>query len=98
MEDFSLRPDRIYMKLSRYSGEKWRGSLAIGYVCRKEVFCLSWMNTPDFDSILLSSGIFRFFKRLRKEGCIFILPTSRRENVEGFADEVIELVMVIRNR
>lgn len=91
MEDFSLRPDRIDMELSRYSGEKWRASLAIGYACKKEVFCLSWMNTSCFNSILLSSGIFRFFKRLRKEGCIFILPTSRRENVEGFVDEVIEI-------
>lgn len=80
MEDFSLRPDRIDMELSKYSGEKWRVSLAIGYACRKEIFCLSWMNTSYFAGILLSSGIFRFFKRLKQEGCIFILPTCRREN------------------
>ena len=66
MEDFSLRPDRIDMGLYRYSHEKWRASLAIGYACRKEVFCLSWMNTSAFASIILGSGIFRFFKRLRK--------------------------------
>lgn len=90
IEDFHLTPNRLDYELSKYSGEKWRVSLAIGYACRKKVF--SWMNTSVFNSILLSSGVFRFFKRLKSEGCIIILPTSRKENVEGFVDEVIEIV------
>ena len=91
IEDFHLRLDRIDYGLSKYSGEKWRASLAIGYACRKEVYCFSWLNTACFSSILLSSGVFRFFKRLKEEGCIIILPTSRKENVAGLVDEVIEI-------
>ena len=49
------------------------------------------MNTACFNSILLSSGVFRFFKKLKEEGAIILLPTSRRENVIGLADEAIEI-------
>lgn len=91
IEDFHLTPNRLDYELSKYSGEGWRVSLAIGYACKKKIFCFSWMNTTRFSGIILSSGVFRFFKRLKKEGCIIILPTSRKENVEGFVDEVIEV-------
>lgn len=91
IEDFHLTSGRLNYELSKYSGEKWRASLAIGYACRKEVYCFSWLNTAHFSSILLSSGVFRFFKRLKEEGCIIILPTSRKENVAGLVDEVIEI-------
>lgn len=91
IEDFHLTPDKLEYTLSKYSGEKWRASLAIGYACKKEVYCFSWMDTAHFSSILLSSGVFRFFKRMRDEGLIIILPTSRKENVIDFVDEVIEI-------
>lgn len=91
IEDFHLTPDKLEYALSKYSGEKWRASLAIGYACKKEVYCFSWMDTAHFSSILLSSGVFRFFKRMREEGLIIILPTSRKENVIDFVDEVIEI-------
>ena len=91
IEDFHLTVGRLNYKLSQYSGEKWRASLAIGYACKKELYCFSWMSTLRFTSILESSGVFRFFKRLKAEGCIVILPTSYKENVVGFVDEVIEI-------
>lgn len=91
VEEFHLSPDKLHNKISKYSGEKWRASLAIGYASRKEIYCFSWMNTACFNSILLSSGVFRFFKKLKEEGAIILLPTSRRENVIGLADEVIEI-------
>lgn len=91
IEEFHLTPDRLNYKLSQYSGERWRASLAIGYACKKEVYCFSWMNTSDFNSILLSSGVFRFFNKMKKEDLIIILPTCRKENVIGLADEIIEI-------
>lgn len=91
VKDFHLSVDRLDYPLSQYSGEKWRASLAIGYACKKEIFCFSWMSTIRFTDILLSSGVFRFFKRLKEEGCIVILPTSYKNNVSGLADDVIEI-------
>lgn len=91
VEEFHLSPDKLHYKITKYSGEKWRASLAIGYASRKEIYCFSWMNTACFNSILLSSGVFRFFKKLKGEGSIILLPTSRRENVIGLADEIIEI-------
>lgn len=55
--------------------------------CRAVVFIAQ----PYFHDIILSSGVFRFFKKLKSEGCIIILPTSRKENVIGMVDEVIEI-------
>lgn len=91
VKDFHLSADRLDYPLSQYSGEKWRASLAIGYACKKEIFCFSWMSTIRFTDILLSSGVFRFFKRFKEEGGIVILPTSCKNNVFGLADEVIEI-------
>ena len=91
VEDFHLTPERLNLELWKYSGEKWRASLAIGYACRKEIYCFSWMNTISFTNIMISSGVFRFFKRMKEEGLIVILPTSRKENVIGLADEIIEI-------
>lgn len=91
VEDFHLTPDRLDYKLSDYSGERLRASLAIGYASNKVIYCFPWMNTAYFHDIILSSGVFRFFKRLKKEGCIIILPTSRIKNVAGLVDEVIEI-------
>lgn len=97
IEDFHLTPDKLDYPLSKYSGERWRASLAVGYACKKEIYCFSWMNTRCFSDILLSSGVFRFFERLKEEGSIIILPTSRKENVSGFVDEIIE-TNVSRNK
>lgn len=91
VEEFHLSPERLNNNLSKYSGERWRASLAIGYASRKKIYCFSWMSTSAFNNILLSSGVFRFFKKMKKEGLTIILPTSRRENVIGLADEIIEI-------
>ncbi len=91
VEEFHLTPERLGYGLSKYSGERLRASLAIGYISNKEIYCFPWMNTAFFRDIILSSGVFRFFKKMRDEGCIIILPTSRVENVVGLVDEVIEM-------
>lgn len=49
------------------------------------------MNTLIFYDCLYNSAVFRLFRRMRNEGAIIILPTSRKENVEGFVDEVIQI-------
>lgn len=91
VNEFHLTSGRLRYKLSQYSGERLRASLAIGYASNKVIYCFPWMNTAYFHDIILSSGVFRFFKKMKKEGCIIILPTSRMENVVGFADEVIHI-------
>lgn len=91
VEDFHLTRNRLGYQLSKYSGEKLRASMAIGYACNKKIYCFPWMNTAYFHDIILSSGVFRLFKKLKEEGCIIILPTSRRENVIGLVDKIIEI-------
>lgn len=91
IDEFHLTRDRLSYGLSKYSGEKWRASLAIGYVSNKVVYCFPWMNTMNFYDCLINSAVYYFFKKLKNEGAIIILPTSRIENVEGFADEIIEI-------
>lgn len=91
IEDFHLTPDRLDYELCKYSGERLRASLAIGYASNKKIFCFPWMNTAYFHDIILSSGVFRLFKKLTNEDCIIILTTSRVENVIGLVDEVIEI-------
>ena len=39
----------------------------------------------------MHSSVYCFFRKLKDEGNILILPTIRRANVEGFADEIIEI-------
>lgn len=91
INEFGLTADRLDYRISKYSGEKWRASLAIGYACKKEIFCFSWMDTAYFYNIMISSGVFRFFKKMKEEGLIIILPTSRKENVMGLVDEIVEI-------
>lgn len=92
IQDFGLTPGRLDYGLSRNCcWEKWRSSLAIGYASEKMIYCFPWMNTLTFFDCLYNSAVFQLFRRLKSEGAIIILPTSRRENVEGFVDEVIQI-------
>lgn len=92
VEEFVLTPDRLDYGLSRNCNwEKWRASLTIGYASNKVIYCFPWMNTLLFYDCLYNSSVFRFFKKLKREGSIIILPTSRRENVAGFVDEIIQI-------
>lgn len=92
VEDFHLTPDRLDYGLSRNcEWEKWRASLAIGYANHKKIFCFPWMNTMFFYDCMYNSSVFRLFKKLTEEGAIIILPTSRKENVKGIADNIIPL-------
>lgn len=92
VEEFVLTPDRLDYGLSRNCNwEKWRASLAIGYASNKVIYCFPWMDTLEFYDCLYNSSVFRFFKKLKREGSIIILPTSRRENVAGFVDEIIQI-------
>ena len=92
IEDFGLSPFRLkYGLSSNCFWEKWRASLAIGYASDRTIYCFPWMNTLVFNDCIYVSVVFRLFRRLKDEGAIIILPTSRRENVEGFVDEVIQI-------
>lgn len=92
VEEFHLTPNRLDYGLSRNcEWEKWRMSLAIGHASNKKVYCFPWMDTLYFYDCMYNSSVFRFFKKLIGEGAIIILPTSRKENVSGFVDKVIQI-------
>lgn len=98
VEEFHLTEGRLNFGLSRCSWERWRASLAIGYACKKSIYCFPWLNTAYFYDCLYNSAVYSFFKKIRDEGSIIILPTSRKENVSGFVDEIIEIKSPIFNR
>ena len=92
IEMFHLSKDKLDYKFSNNSmWEMWRSSLALGYASRKSIFCFPWMNTLTFYDCMYNSGVFRFFKMLKEEGAIIILPTSREENLINFADITIRI-------
>ncbi len=91
IEEFGLQERRLDYGLSNYSYERWRASLAIGYASYKVIYCFPWLNSHLFYNWIICSSVFRFFRKLKDEGNIIILPTSRRDNVAGFVDEIIEI-------
>lgn len=92
VEEFHLTLGKLDYGLSKNcEWEMWRTSLAIGYANNKKIYCFPWMDTLRFYDCLYNSSVFRFFKKLTKEGAIIILPTSREENVNGFVDNVIRI-------
>lgn len=92
IEEFHLTSDRLdYGTSKNCEWERWRASLAIGYASNRKIYCFPWMDTMHFYECMYNSSVFCLFKKLTKEGAIIILPTSRKENVSGLADEVIQI-------
>lgn len=92
VKEFHLTLGRLDYSLScNCEWERWRMSMAIGYANNKKIYCFPWMDTLQFYDCLYNSSVFRFFKKFTKEGAIIILPTSRKENVNGFADSIIQI-------
>lgn len=92
VEEFHLTLDKLDHGTSRNcEWERWRTSMAIGYASNRKIYCFPWMDTLQFYDCMYNSSVFRFFKKLVGEGAIIILPTSRKENVSGFADEIIQI-------
>lgn len=90
--EFHLTPEKLDYGLSRNcEWEMWRTSMAIGYASGKKIYCFPWMDTLQFYDCMYNSSVFRFFKKISREGGIIILPTSRRKNVSGFVDSVIQI-------
>lgn len=91
MRKFNLTSSRLDYGLSKCSWEKWRMSLAIGYAKQKKIFCFPWMNSLLFYDCMYNSAVYYFFESMKQEGAIIILPTSKRENLEGMVDEILEV-------
>ncbi|MDE6220885.1 MAG: hypothetical protein K2G51_10750 [Lachnospiraceae bacterium] len=92
VKEFHLTPSKLSYGLSRNcEWEMWRTSMAIGYANNKMIYCFPWMDSLCFYDCMYNSSVFRFFKKLTGEGAIIILPTSRKENVSGLADSVIQI-------
>ncbi len=92
VKEFHLTPSRLDYSLSQNcEWERWRISIAIGYTNNKKIYCFPWMNTMEFYDCLYNSSVFRFFKKLTKEGAIIILPTSRKENVDKLVDHIVRI-------
>ncbi len=91
VDKFHLTEDRLDVKVRYYSGEIWRLSAAIGYALGKKIFCFPSLDTLMLVELVRSAAFFIYFEKLRREGCILILPSSNREILESLADEIIEL-------
>lgn len=91
IEEFGLTEDRLDLKISWYSGERTRVSLAIGYASNKKIFCFPWMNSLHLYDIFHCRHLMWFFDKLRADGCIVIIPTCRKEAIENVVDEIIEI-------
>ena len=92
IDKFHLSPDKLAYTFSNNTDwERWRASLALGYISNKKVFCFPWMNSLQFYDCMYNSSVFRFFNDIKKDGGIIVLPTSRSENVEGIADIIINV-------
>ncbi|MDE6312572.1 MAG: hypothetical protein K2M46_02970 [Lachnospiraceae bacterium] len=91
IDEFHLEKGKLDYCISHYGWEKWRASMAIGRASEKKIYCFPWMNTLYFYDCMVNSSVYRFFKKLKNEGSIIILPTSRYENVAGLVDEIIEI-------
>lgn len=90
MIEFGLQEDRINYRLSQYSREKWRASLAVGYAYQKQIFCFPWKNTVFFKTAM-ESKVFTLFNKVTDNGGIVILPTSKKENLIDIVDYIIEI-------
>ena len=88
---FYLKRSLINYKLSQYSGERLRASLAIGYSSKKNIFCFPWMNSADLYHFMTSGKIYAFFEELKRNNKIVIIPTSKKENVRDLVDEIIKI-------
>ena len=92
IDKFHLSPDKLAYTFSNNTDwERWRASLALGYISNKKVFCFPWMNSLQFYDCMYNSSVFRFFNDIKEDGGIIVIPTSRRENVEGLADVIINV-------
>ena len=92
VKEFHLTPSRLDYSLSQNcEWERWRMSMAIGYANNKKIYCFPWMNTLEFYDCLYNSSVFRFFKKLTREGAIIILPTFRKENVNKLVDHIVQI-------
>lgn len=91
VDKFHLTEDRLDVKVQYYSWEIWRLSAAIGYALGKKIFCFPAIDTLKVTEIVTSTAFFIYVEKLRREGCILLLPSSNREVLESVTDEIIEL-------
>lgn len=91
VDKFHLTEERLDVKVQYYSWEIWRLSAAIGYALGKKIFCFPSLDTARVIDIVRSTAFYIYVEKLRREGCILLLPSSNREILESLADEIIEL-------
>ncbi len=91
VEKFHLTEERLDVKVRYHSWELWRLSAAIGYALGKKIFCFPAIDTYMLIEIVVNTAFYIYVEKLRREGCILLLPSSNREILESLADEIIEL-------
>lgn len=91
VDKFHLTEDRLDVKVRYYSWEIWRLSAAIGYALGKKIFCFPAIDTHMIIELVRNTAFYIYVEKLRREGCILLLPSSNREILENLADEIIEL-------
>lgn len=88
---FHLTPERLSVRLSVLSWERWRASAAIGYAHNCKIFCFPWLNTCYLNNMITNSRLDIFSDILKQEGNIIIIPTEKQGTIEMIADEIIEI-------
>lgn len=83
---FKISDERVDRNIRYVSGERWKASAAIGYANRKKIFCYPWLNSKDIE--LLHDQIKQTVDVLLKSGCIVIIPTTKKENIEGISSQI----------
>lgn len=91
IEEFHLSEKKIHKKMKEDKWEVWKVSAAVGYLLGKEIFCFPWLPTLMIKEIIMYTGYFNYVEKLRREGCILLLPSSNREILEAITDEIVEL-------
>ncbi len=84
---FSLTPGRLNRLLKYTGNEHWRASLAIGYSGGKMIYCFPYV-TEKLSSELLRLRIDEFIIRLKNEGNIIIIPSSKKSDLIKVSDKL----------
>ena len=86
---FEINPNNLPRRISEMPHEKWRVSIAIGLLKRKQLFGFPFMNSRFLFDVLYSSGNALSIKKITEYGGIVIIPTNDIELITPIVDEVV---------
>lgn len=84
VETFGLT--RLDRPMTKISGERWRTSIAIGFLQGKRVFCFPWL-WHHVVEMYRDVWMKRVFDFLRENHCLVLVPTNN-DQISAICDEV----------